>query len=172
MRLKKGDYILIIICVIVVLITFIIINLNKDNNVIEDYKSNNMILLSDYSRFFTLESCVYKYINYLQMKDNSNLMKLLDKEYIDNNNINENNVLEFLGYLDGTNTFKLKEVYYDRTDKDIIKYYVYGEVIKEVIDSYQSSGIEKYYVIKLDTINMVYSIAPYESNLYKEGKNG
>lgn len=172
MRLKKGDYILIIICVIVVLITFIIINLNKDNNVIEDYKSNNMILLSDYSRFFTLESCMYKYVNYLQMKDNSNLMKLLDKEYIDNNNINENNVLEFLGYLDGTNTFKLKEVYYDRTDKDIIKYYVYGEVIKEVIDSYQSSGIEKYYVIKLDTINMVYSIAPYESNLYEEVKNG
>lgn len=172
MKLKKGDYIFISIIVIVVVITLLIINNDKVVENENSNKTNNIIVLKDYSRFFTLESCIYKFINYWQIKDSNSLIKILDDKYISDNGINNDNVFDFIGSLDGINSFKLKDVYYDRRDSNIITYYVFGEIVKEEIDTYQIDGIDKYFVINLDTVNKIYSIEPIDSGVYMEVING
>ena len=175
MKLKKGDYTLIIICVIIVLITFLLIGFNdKKGTTINNSDSNKVsyYLLDDYSRFFTLESCIYKFIVYLQSKNVDSLLKLLDSEYVEKNSINSNNVLEFLGYLDGVNTFKAKKIYYENVDNNIVKYYVYGQIIEETIDTYNSLGKDVYYIVYMDIRNMTYSIEPLEKSIFSEVSNG
>lgn len=173
MKLKKHDYILIIICVIVVVITFLIVGSgNSNNNENKLNQRNNYILLNDYSRFFTLESCVYKYIVYLQSRDSDSLLKLLNPEYVKKNSITQDNIFDFLGYLDGMFTFKAKEIYYEKISNNVIKYYIYGQVIQEMIDTFSSVGTDKYFVVQLDTKNMTYTIEPSDSTLFSEVSNG
>lgn len=173
MKLKKHDYILIAICIVAVLITSLILGLNKtETNEEVTYKKNSVKLLDNYSRFFTIESCVYRFISYLQDKDVDSLLKVLDSNYVEENSLNESNVLEFLGQLEGLNTFSVKKVYYNNKDKNVITYYVYGQIVEEVIDTYSYYGTDKYYVVKLDTVNMTFSIKPIEKSLFSEVSNG
>ena len=64
------------------------------NKTVNNNKESGKInLLSDYSRFFTVNSCIYKYISYLQSKYTDSLMKVIDVNYIINNNIYKITVL-------------------------------------------------------------------------------
>ena len=169
MKLKKGDYILIGICVVIVFITLLMTGAIGKKFEDKELENKKVIsILKDYSRFFTLESCMYKYVAYLQSKDTDNLLLLLNDEYIKKNSVTKDNVLDFLGYLDGMNTFKAKKIYYENKNNNVIKYYVYGQVIEEVIDNYTLTGIDKYYIVYMDTKNMTYNIEPYEESLFNE----
>lgn len=172
MKLRKSDYKLIIIAIVLVIISLIVFNIspNKDKNKVED--NTQIKLLKDYSRFYTVNSCVYKYIVNLQSKNTDNLMKLLDEEYITNNNINSNNIYDNLENLNGNYTFDAKEIYYEELSDNVIKYYVYGHIIEDTINGYSTNKLETYYIVKMDTQNMTFNISPSNENIFKEAKNG
>lgn len=172
MKLRKSDYKLIIIAIVLVIISLIVFNIspNKDKNKVED--NTQIKLLKDYSRFYTVNSCVYKYIVNLQSKNTDNLMKLLDEEYITNNNINSNNIYNNLENLNGNYTFDAKEIYYEELSDNVIKYYVYGHIIEDTINGYSTNKLETYYIVKMDTQNMTFNISPSNENIFKEAKNG
>ena len=168
MKLKKHDYVMIVICIIGVLITFILLGQCSRKDIVSDIEQNKYKELKDYSRFFTLESCMYKYVVYLQNKDTDSLIKILSHDYVLKNSITSDNVLEHVGYLDGMNTFSLKKVYYEMLDDNIIKYYIYGQILEEQIDGFSTSGIDRYFILYMDTNNMIYSLEPYSETMFSE----
>lgn len=136
-------------------------------------EKENYKLLKDYSRFFTVNSCVYKYVQYLQKEDFDSLFKVLDEDYVVRTSINKNNVYSFLPNIsDGVYNYVSKKIYYEKINDNLIVYYVYGYIEKSVLDSVGFKEYHNYEVI-LDTKNETFSIAPYNGNLFdKEVANG
>lgn len=173
MQMKKKDYILLVICVSIALITLLLVNIGKVNiNIGNNKETKKTTLLKDYSRFLTLESCVYRYVNYLQSKDIDSLLKVLDKEYVDKNLIDENNIFTYLDNLDGIYSFVAKKIYYEKMNDNLIKYYIYGQIIEDNINAYNSNVIDRYYIVYLDTNNRIFSISPYDGAIFSEVNNG
>lgn len=174
MKLKKSDYKLLIICISLVIISLIIFrirNFKEEDRKNPQQSKSQFQLVDDYSRFFTVESCIYKYIVYLESEDFDNLFKVLDTDYIKKNNINSDNIYNFISKLEGSNSFVSKEMYYKNINDDFIRYYVYGELYKDDIDSSSKIGIN-YYIVDLDLKNNLFSIAPIDESSYMEVKNG
>lgn len=167
---KKDNYILlIIICVILVCILILLfLNSNsKEETILNEepkYKS-----VSDYSDFYTVSSCAYKYITYLSSNKVYDLINILDEEFVSNNNINTNNIYNYVNKLGGNNTFKAKKMYYQVYNKNIDRYYVYGYLIEETIDGI-SNKQDYYLIVNLDSKNKLFSVLPYDGKLFKEAE--
>jgi len=168
----KNDkkIILIIILVLLLFAGMVLYNyINKEeSNDLVNYENTSYQLLNDYSRFFTVNSCVYKYVQYLQKEDFESLFQVLDKKYVEDNGINQNNIYRFLPNLsNGIYSYVSKKIYYEEIGKNYITYYVNGYVIQDTMDS---SSEKQYYsfIVNLDTKNEIFSIAPYTGNIFKE----
>lgn len=169
---NKKKTILFIIFLTLVFISLFIYNSRNNNENKEIIKEeNNVFLLRDYNRFFTVNSCVYKYISYIQNKDIDSLLKVLNKEYINNNTIDYNNIFNYVESLNGIYSFKAREIYYEELSDKYIKYYVRGELIKETLNSFGETS-NRYYTLVFDIENQVFDITPFDEIGYKEVTNG
>ena len=171
---KDNKVILLIIFVLLVFAGLALYNYRNSNNSNEEVIKENeeYKLLNDYSRFFTVNSCVYKYIQYLQKEDFDSLFKVLDNDFVNNANISSNNIYNYLPNIsDGIYNFVSKKIYYTKVNDSYITYYVYGYMVEELMDSV---GVKEYYTYKvnLDTSNQTFSIAPYNGDLFEEELNG
>lgn len=167
---KKKDYtLLIIICLILFSIVGLLYFSKSEDE--EQIEKNKYVILNDYSRFFTVNSCVYKYIQYLSNKNYDNLFKVLSKEYINDNNINESNIYNYLPNLNGNYSFVSKKIYYEKKDDNYFKYYVYGYIEQDLIDSI---GNKEYYyfLVDYDQMDNVFSITPINKIVFDEVENG
>lgn len=166
---EKKDYTLLIIICIILLCIVALLFLNKDDEEIILSKEPKYRLVEDYSRFFTVNSCVFKYITYLNSNKTDDLLKILDEEYIKDNNITNNNVYNFVNKLNGNYSFKSKKIYYEVGNDKLVKYFVYGYLIEEMIDGIGSKQ-DYYLIVNLDLENQLFSVAPYNGNMFKEVK--
>lgn len=165
---KKDNYVLmIIISLILISILGLLYFKDKDNSNSTDEKTK-YTLLNDYSRFFTIDSCIYKYISYLSSGDSASVLKILDSNYVKQNQINENNLYEFIDKLDGNYTYKSKKIYFVEIDKNYISYYVDGYLMQDLIDE-DSNKTEMYFIVNLDLKNNLFSITPYDGKIFEEG---
>lgn len=168
MEKKNDNYILLIIIIVILLaIVGIFYFTEKEETIIEE-KKINYILLNDYSRFFTVNSCVYKYITFITNKSSDDLLNVLNKDYVSKNNINIDNIYNYVGNLTGNYNFKSKKIYYQIISKDYIKYYVYGALIKDSLDG-NGDKLDYYVIIDLDLKNQLFSVTPYDGKIFKEG---
>ncbi|NLL02456.1 MAG: hypothetical protein GX265_05515 [Mollicutes bacterium] len=167
-ELNKKNIILLIILVIVFSAGILLHNYR--NPVKENKKTEKITLVKDYSRFFTISNAGNKYIQYLKNKDKDNLIILLNESYLTLNDINENNVLEKLTLLSSGNySFEARKMYQENKNKNLIRYYIKGDLTKEVMDEYQRPT-DYYLIIDLDIKNMTFSVTPYDGKLFKEAK--
>ncbi len=165
---NKKNIILLIIFVLVIITGIVLYNYR--NPVVETKKEEKIILVKDYSRFFTISNAGNKYIQYLKNKDKDNLIILLNESYLTLNDINENNVLEKLTLLSSGNySFEARKMYQENKNKNLIRYYIKGDLTKEVMDEYQRPT-DYYLIIDLDIKNMTFSVTPYDGKLFKEAK--
>lgn len=166
--MKKNTYILIIIFVLLLILTTLIYKHQTKSNTTKDETKTEYILLEDYSQFFTVNSCIYKYINFLQNENYTDLFKVLNKDFINNNNINENNIYNFLPNISNKNySYVSKKIYYTKINKNITKYYVYGYLINDSIDN--NNEKEYYsYIVCLNSEKLTFNIEPYVGNLFAE----
>lgn len=165
---EKKDYTLLIIICVILLCIVILLFLNKDSsddNILSEEPKYKLV--NDYSRFFTIDSCVYKYITYLSSTKTDDLLKILDEEYVNNNGINSNNVYSYVNKLSGNYSFKSKKIYYQVGNDKVIKYFVYGYLIEETIDGIGDKQ-DYYLVVNLDVENQLFSVAPYDGEMFKE----
>ena len=167
----KNNYPLLIIICIVLLSIFGILYFDdkEEEEVIQ--KENNNILLNDYSRFYTIESIVYKYINLIVSNNVDDLLNVLDSNFVNNNNITKDNIYNYVNKLDGIYSFKAKKIYYEEIDKNYIKYYVYGNLIQEQINGFTDKK-DYYLIVNLDIKNNLFSITPYDGIIFREVNNG
>ena len=161
--------ILVIVTVLVVVITFI---LNKD---IEEPKTSQINIVTNYSNFYTVDSCLFRTVTYLSTKDKDSILLILNEEYKKNNNITEKNVLSFFPTIDENSIFTSKKMYYENLDKNIVKYYVYGNVIEnKILDDdliTSEQGIDLYFIVYIDTNGSIFSIEPYNGDIFIGGVN-
>ena len=60
-------------------------------------------------------------------------------------------------------------MYQENKNKNLIRYYIKGDLTKEVMDEYQRPT-DYYLIIDLDIKNMTFSVTPYDGKLFKEAK--
>lgn len=161
---KKN--IIIISLLIVLAIGILIYKFFIGNN---DGDSSIKIVTSN-SKFYTVSSCVDRYLDYLINEDSDNLLLLLDKSYKKNNNLNKDNLFSKIDKFDGLYSFEARKMYQEIINDDLTKYYVFGYLIKEDID-YDINDIGKpfYIIVYLNTSNMLYSIVPYDGKIFVNG---
>lgn len=140
----------------------------KDKAKVKEDKVNQdeILLVDDYNRFYTVSSCVSKYLNYLAANNTEKLLVLLSNEYKTENNITESNIYTFIPKITGNRNFSPKKMYQQRLNQTIYKYYVYGTIEKDSLNT--SSSKEDYYIIViLDESTMTFAIEPYDGSMFK-----
>lgn len=168
MENTKNKNILLIGIFILLLIVLVFLtkkNDSKDNNVANI--KNQYVILNDINEFFTVEGCVNRYIDVLNNKESDNLLKLLSKDYIDNNSITQSNVLNKLDSFEGKYTFNAKKIYVHKIDENHNDYYVYGKIKKDSINN-NDLGDDYYTIVKIDNSKLLFSITPYDGSVFKE----
>lgn len=123
-------------------------------------------LVTNPNDFYTVSSCVSKYLNYLTIHDSEKILLLLSEEYKNNNSITGSNLNNYISYFNDRHTFDPREMYVQRLDESIYKFYVYGLI---GVDSMLSdTTLTDYYIIViLDRSNLTFSIEPYDGEMFK-----
>lgn len=163
---KQANNKLLMIIFIALVVILIAVYYLKDRNDEKSYYTEPEIVTNN-SNFYTVSSCVSKYVSYLYNKDIDNLLVLLNQKYIEKNNIDSSNIFEYLIPLDSYQTFKAKKMYVSRVDEHIYKYYVYGILEEEYIDSYGKYVGDLYVVVYLNEEGMTFSVEPYDGEIFK-----
>ena len=165
----KLAIILVIVTVLVVGMSFIF-NMNK-----EETKTNEINIVTNYSNFYTVNSCLYRTITYLSANDKESVLLILNDEYKKQNNINKDNVLSVFPAISENFTFSSKKMYYQTLDNGIVKYYVYGSAMKDqILDGELITEIEEtdlYFIVYIDTNGSIFSVEPYDGDIFIGGVN-
>lgn len=165
---SKLTAIVLAILAIIVVITSLIKNNDKEIN-----EEKEISIVTNYSSFYTVNSCLYRTITYLSSKDKESLLLVLDDTYKEKNNITEDNVLSIFDEIGENYTFDSKKMYYQELNDDIVKYYVYGIAFENQIYDYtvlsDTDGKDFYFVVYMDTKNEIFSIEPYDGKIFLEG---
>lgn len=116
--------------------------------------------------FFTVESCVNKYIGLIVAKDSTSLYNVIDDKYKEDNGITINNVLANNIKLSGNYSFTAQQMLQDKKEK--YTYYVKGDLIEESFtdDGFTNEKIEYGLIVKLNVDNNTYSVIPSEVEVY------
>lgn len=154
--------------VLVVAVVFLgIYKLFFEKTIVEEEKidTETISIVKNNNRFYTVSSCISKYLNYLTTKDTDNLLILLSEDFKTKNSVTSENIYSFIGALDGTKTFSAKKMYEQRVTKSVYRYYVYGYIEEEGIN-FISNKQEYYLIVLLDEKNMVFAIEPYDGSIF------
>lgn len=166
-RADRNEKILAIVIVIAVLILGVYkLFFEKDDIVEEKIDTETISLVKDNSKFYTVSSCVSKYINYLSYEETENLLTLLSNNYKQNNSIDSNNIYNYINKLNAPSSFEPKKMFEQRISKNIYKYYVSGYLQEETLDSI-SMKQEYYIIVIMDEKSMTFEIEPYDGSLFK-----
>ncbi len=169
--MKDKSKLIAIVLVVVTLVVVIVTNLFKDNENIS--LDTDIYIVSNYSNFYTVNSCLYRTISYISTKDKNNLFLLLSEDYKKENNITEDNVLSLFSNVESDSTFVSNKMYYQKLNNDITKYFVKGYIEKNQIfddDIISAQNQEEvYFIVYIDSLNKIFSIEPYDGKLFIEG---
>ena len=163
---NKQTLLAIILVIAVLVLGIYKLFFEKQNVEVEKIDTETISIVKDNNRFFTVGSCVSKYINYLSIRDTENLLVLLSKQFKDENSVNAENLYDYTGSINETNVFSAKKMFEQRVSKNIYKYYVYGFIQQELMDSI-SPKQDYYLIVILDEENMTFSVEPYNGEMFK-----
>ena len=180
--MKKNTLIPIIILLIITIIFIIAFmgiygktknNSNKQDNIIIEQKEQQKIeKVKSASAYFTVQSCVNKYINYVSIGDKNSAFKMIDSEYITQNNITENNVLDKIEKFEPGTIFGAEKMYEEEIDSNNKIYYVLGTLKMEGLETYTTINNNFCITVKMDFANNIFSIVPFgNGGLFNEEKN-
>ena len=164
---KLLAIILVIITILVVVLTNIF---NKDNK----EEKQKIEIVTNYSNFYTVDSCLYRTITYITAGDKKSVLALLSNKYKKENNINSSNVMDLFKSIEEDSIFVSKKMYYEEINSNIIKYYVYGHIEKnQILDdefTQKREYKESYFIVYLDTTNKTFSVEPYDGDVFIGGE--
>lgn len=163
---KLTAIILVIVTIIVVAVSFIFDKIEEKEEV------NDINIVTNYSNFYTVNSCLYRTITYISYKDSESLFLVLDDNYKNKNNITKENALSLFNNIVEDSTFVSKKMYYQKINDNITKYYVYGQVqLNQIYDgdvTNKVSHTDMYFIVYMDTSSKTFSVEPYTSDLFSK----
>ena len=157
--------IILISCLAVIAIIILIFQL------LGNKKESDIKIVTSSSKFYTVSNCVYRYITYLQSQDVDSLISVLDSSYKKSNNIVKDNVLDKLGTLNSNYNFEARKMYQQTLNENTTKYYVYGYLYEDTIDQNMKNKQDYYIIVTLDTEDKIFSITPYDGEIFISGGN-
>ena len=170
---------------------YIVNNQNKNNSLKNNTVNNNTItnstnnsvnndsvdfelkVVENREDFYTAKSCVEKYINYIVNGDNEAVYNVLDDAYINQNNINKNNIFQIVQKLNNNQIFTpIKMKFIEIDNKQI--YTVYGNIREDKLNE-RANEIEFNITVILNKLNNTFSVIPgilnVETSYNAVGKN-
>ena len=139
----------------------------KSMEVMKDNESINtdVVALADVNRFFTIDSAISKYFSYITSKNSESILKILDEDYIERNNITLSNIYNFVGNYDSNIKSNLEEAYQISSYNNIYKYYV--KVALKLETLYESTLQEYvYYIVTINENELTFAIEPISEVIY------
>ena len=169
--IDKSKLVAIILDIITILVVVLTNLFNKDDKQLE----NKIEIVTNYSNFYTVDSCLYRTITYIASKDSQSLLSILSSNYKKENNIDSSNILSLFNSIEEDSVFISKKMYYEKINNNITKYYVYGLVEKnQIIDdalTVDNQYTNQYFIVYLDTINKTFAVEPYDGSIFIGGEN-
>lgn len=180
---------ILIICLILIIILFICLVIESKNQINNTSELKNETVIDEKvdetgkkiepvkssTAYFTVQSCVNKYISYILEKDLNSVYNILDNEYIEKNAITENNVLDKINNINEKVIFEATKMYVQEIDENNNKYYVSGVLEQDNFGYVDEKAIveDKFNVaVVLDLENMIFSIIPLEDGgIFNEENN-
>ena len=139
----------------------------------EDVVKKDIRIVTNYSNFYTVNSCLYRTITYINSGDTESLLLVLTDQYKKDNNIDESNVLSIFANIENNSSFNPQKMYYENLNKNITKYYVYGYIEEDILtEDVEISNPNKktaYFIVYLDTTKEIFSVEPYSGDIFLEG---
>lgn len=162
-NLKKIIIIVIIIIFLIIVSLFIVRYLDKkdkqenfENTITMEIK-NTINLIDNRNEFFAVKSCVTKYLTYIAQEDSEMIFSMLDKNYIENYNITEQNSLSDVAKYSNP-VFYNDKIFVIQDTVTVYTYFVYGKVIDKETGDISDFNI----VVRLDKGKDLFSIIPYK----------
>lgn len=125
--------------------------------------SSNKII--DRNRYYTVRGAITKYYSYLNMKDVSAILKILNKDYVEDNDLTKDNVFDELLDTDKQLSYTTGIMCLKSIDKGVYTYVTEGSEIG--INTGAVIG-DKYYQITLDGNTSLFNLFPIDEDIYKE----
>lgn len=168
--MKDKKNIIAIILVIVTILVLLISNLLKE----EPQKEKKEIkIVTNYSNFYTVSSCLDRTLNYLSKKDKDSVYYVLNDNYIKTEKITKENVLDVFADVLENSTFVSEKMYYEEINDKLTKYYVEGHIeVDRIYDDEEfviNSESSNYFIVYLDSENEIFSVEPYSGEIFKSG---
>ena len=133
----------------------------------EETFDNEIHLVTDASRFFTVSSCVDRFMKYISVKDNASVYKMVSSDYMKDNGITQSTVLSLFPSVDSGVAFSAIKMYEQQIGPTVMKYYIYGQYETINIDDISTQN-DYYVIVYLYTKNMLFALEPYDGALFKE----
>lgn len=105
--------------------------------------------------YFTVDNCIKNYISFVVNENYNVLINILNEEYVNKNNINNENISKKLQKYEGNSFYRTYEEY-NLTGVSFSSYYVKGKIGDEFV----------YFELGLDISNNTYDIKPISSDEY------
>lgn len=150
-------------------------NITQSTNSINNSTTSIPIIKKVTSRenFYTVKSCVEKYINYIVDVDNVAVYNLLDEAYINQKNINKNNIFDMVGRINENQIFSPNKMNFAKIENKEI-YIVYGNIREDKLNE-RANEVEFNVTVILNKYNNTFSIIPgilnIETSYAAVGKN-
>ena len=125
-----------------------------DENPVSPIRTNNVIT------YYTVDGCLKSYFSILEIEDSNVLMTYLSENYINNNDINNDNIFTILEKYNNYNTYRTIEMY-ELSNYTIMTYYVKGRIDCKNI----------YFIVHLDVNNQTFDIEPITEEAYNNRIN-
>lgn len=179
-KIQKLMIICIAVIVIIAIILVVLLKSIKDENdldntyteieEIEEKKGINIV--EDYNEYYSVLNSITGYYMGIGQKDNQKVYDRLDKDYITENGISIENVLEKVQKVTTENPYYSINQMYKESSKNIGTYYVWGQFKQ---DMFEKGYTDTYFIVYVDNYNATYAVEPIEKQTYekvvKEGKN-
>ena len=164
-ELNSRNLALLAVLVVLLIVAGLLYNIRQGAN--DDTEIPRRVLVSNYSRFFTVSNSANSYINFLARGNAESLMILLDDGYIARHNLNVNNVLDHLDDLAGEfYSFNARRMYQYPLSRYMIRYYIHGHLRQEILDGWVEP-LDYYLILTLDNRNFTFSITPYDGASFR-----
>lgn len=161
-RISKDDIrtLVVVIAVCVICVTLVILlNIKSNSDKLEPVK--------EYNTFFPITNYVNTYINYVSNMNNKAVYEMLDKKYIVDNKIDENNIFDVIEVYPKDISINTSKMEYVKVDNNYI-YYVKGKLIQNNMDKKQEIEDNFEIVVITDFDNLSVSIYPIKDKNYKK----
>ena len=163
-RTTKIEIIIITLLIAIFGISFIYMKTTEKKS--EEEKINTeVIALADVNRFFAIDSAVAKYFSYITSKNSESILQVLDKDYVERNNITSSNIYNFVGNYDFNIKSNLEEAYQVSSYKNVYKYYV---KVALKLETLYTSTLQRYayYIVTIDENDLTFAIEPISDIIY------